>query len=150
MKLSQQKQVFTYLAITLGIATIVVIAFLFSSSSTTATKTSSSVTSSAISPSSVVTVGKTGTFTSNISYRVPKGTTIAKFSLTLKDSTITSATVSYVSGDRDSREYIDQYNSGFLQAVENKNISDISEVYISGATLTTSAFDKALQDIKSQ
>jgi hypothetical protein len=179
MKSSQQKQLFTYLTIGVGIIAVSVIAWLVSSKeqnvviqstssitsnsvfstlpvtsslSTTSVSSLSNITViSSVPPASTQPVtGKTGTFTSDVSYRVPRGTTTVKFSLTLDGGKVTGASATMISGDRESRDYISQYNSGFLKAIKDKNLSDISEVYISGASLTSNAFDNALQTIKTQ
>jgi uncharacterized protein with FMN-binding domain len=94
---------------------------------------------------------KDGTYTAVGNYQSPGGTESIQLTLVLKDDVVTDATVVSIKAQRSqSREFQDQFISGFKQYVVGKNISDVSVTKVSGSSLTPIGFMDALAQIKSQ
>lgn len=69
--------------------------------------------------------------------------------LSLDGTTITDATVSYNGGDPETRSQRD-FNKAYKDEVIGKNIEEISLSRVGGASLTTGAFNKAVEEIRKQ
>jgi uncharacterized protein with FMN-binding domain len=103
------------------------------------------------SPAPANTSGYTdGTYSTSASYRTPGSTETINVSLTLKDGEITAASVSQQAADHESRRYQNSFASGYKTYVIGKSIDSLRLSRVSGASLTTSGFNKALSQIRSQ
>jgi major membrane immunogen (membrane-anchored lipoprotein) len=103
-----------------------------------------------LTPSSGGAISRDGSYQVTQKYRTPEGTSAAVFAITISNGLISQATTTYQSGDRESQKYVSLYNAGFGTATIGKSLKDIDEVYISGASLTSAAFDQALVSLKQQ
>lgn len=90
---------------------------------------------------------KDGVYEVSRTYRVPGGSSVALYKITLKNDNISAASTSYVSGDSTSRSYVTIFDKGFSE-LNGKKLQDVEEVYVSGASLTSTAFDQALVTFK--
>lgn len=123
-------------------------------SATTATNvadTATATTSSSPSASSVGSGYKNGTYTATVSYSVPKGATnqIA-VQATISDGKITAVSSKDTFSDRESGDYIDSFESSLKADVVGQPLSGFSASRIGGASLTTYAFEEAVQKIATQ
>lgn len=90
---------------------------------------------------------KDGTYTSNISYRVPHGTNSLKTSITIKDGVITAVTTDSTYADHESEFYISDFESAVKGAVVGKKITSSFSSRIGGASLTGNAFLNAIDSV---
>ncbi len=93
---------------------------------------------------------KDGTYTDIKPYTSPGGADEITISLTLKGDVVTAATFTGVASNKESREYQSSFNRKFKNEVIGKNIDTLDLNAVSGASLTTGAFMRALTDIKSE
>lgn len=91
-----------------------------------------------------------GTYTNNQTYFVHGSTDKVTVSITIRNDVITAYSVTLTSGDRESPQYVSYFNSQASSSIKNKKASNVSNVYVSGATLTSEAFNSALTAIKQQ
>lgn len=115
------------------------------------TATATATTSSSPSASSVGSGYKNGTYTATVSYSVPKGATnqIA-VQATISDGKITAVSSKDTFSDRESGDYIDSFESSLKADVVGQPLSGFSASRIGGASLTTYAFEEAIQKIATQ
>jgi|GEM_PF-828104 uncharacterized protein with FMN-binding domain len=110
-----------------------------SSSNTTATGASTTTSSGY----------KEGTYSADTSYSVPLGySNSIGVSVTIKDGVVTAVKTTQNYTDRESGMYIDSFESSLQNAVVGKSIGSLQLNRIGGATLTTVAFDDALDSIR--
>ena len=117
------------------------------SSSATTTAASTSTTASSASGTY-----KDGQYSTTTTYGVPHGyTNSITVNLTVKDGVVTAVdtTNSFESRDRESGMYIDSFESGISGSVVGKSLSDLAVSYVGGASLTSLAFNDALDTIRS-
>ncbi len=86
-----------------------------------------------------------GSYTSSASYNVPHGSNSISINITLKGDKITALSTDNNYTDHESERYISRFDGAIEQEVLNVPISDISLSRVGGASLTTSAFNRALQ-----
>lgn len=118
------------------------------SSSATTTAASTSTTASSASGTY-----KDGQYSTTTTYGVPHGyTNSITVNLTVKDGVVTAVvlTNSFESRDRESGMYIDKFRKrDFPGSVVGKSLSDLAVSYVGGASLTSLAFNDALDTIRS-
>jgi hypothetical protein len=120
---------------------------------TTTTSTSKStvvVSSTPIDTPKQTSVYKNGTYSAIGSYMSPGGYDQIAVTLTLNNDIITSVSVAPQAGDRTSARYQSRFISGYQQYVLGKNIASVNLTVISGSSLTSTGFNDALAQIKSQ
>lgn len=93
---------------------------------------------------------KDGTYTANSSYRVPHSSESIGVTLTVKDGVVTGTSLNQSEDNPESAQYQEMFAETYKSYVVGKKLSDISLNRVSGASLTTGAFDTALQQIRSQ
>jgi len=131
----------------------VVVSTTSSTASNVSTAAASQITtlySNSTTPTITLTTGtkyKDGVYEVSRIYRVPGGSSVALYKITLKNDNISAASTSYVSGDSTSRSYVTIFDKGFSE-LNGKKLQDVEEVYVSGASLTSTAFDQALVTFK--
>ncbi|MBP9852804.1 MAG: hypothetical protein QG629_254 [Patescibacteria group bacterium] len=120
-------------------------AMVHTTADTTTSATQTATTSGAIS------AYKDGTYSTTAKYQVPHGyqNSIA-VKATIKDGKITSVSTDDTYSDHESRNYIDAFESDVENTVVGQYLGDFSASRIGGASLTTMAFDEAIQTITSQ
>lgn len=116
------------------------------SASATTTPTTSQQSSNS---SSASTSYKDGTYTETMSYSVPHGdTNSVTVKLTVANGVITAVSTTHDYQDHESAEYIDMFDQEIQSAVVGKNLSGFSVSRVGGASLTSSAFNDALDTIR--
>lgn len=91
-----------------------------------------------------------GTYTTTESYQTPGGTENITVSITLAADKVTASSVTPNATNRDSKEYQADFVGGYKQFVTSKDIDTITLSRVSGSSLTSSGFNKALAAIKAQ
>ncbi|MBC7746874.1 hypothetical protein H7Y40_02750 [Pedobacter sp.] len=115
-------------------------------SSEVATVVASSATTT--NAASTATNYKDGTYTATTSYRVPHGSVNSiKVTLTVKAGVITAAKTVNDTSDRESAGYVDSFESNIESAIVGSSLNGASASRVGGASLTSVAFDDALQTI---
>ncbi|MEK7462466.1 MAG: hypothetical protein AAB618_02730 [Patescibacteria group bacterium] len=90
-----------------------------------------------------------GTYYTQKSYRTPDGTYQMDVALTISNDIVTSASLSF--DTRGSRsKYSKRFASSYQAQVIGKNLSAVSLSRVSGASLTTNAFNNAVNTIAAQ
>lgn len=93
---------------------------------------------------------KDGTYTINDTYPSPGGEEDIKVVLTLKDNKVAAVEVTQEANQRESAEYQGQFQQGYKSRVIGKAIESLELNRVSGSSLTTQAFDEALEQIRAQ
>jgi len=120
------------------------------------TTPTSDTTSTAVTPASTPTTANTsgykdGTYTANTSYRVPHGgSNTISASVTVSGGKITAVTANDNYTDGESAMYVDSFESSLSSSVVGTSLANANFSRIGGASLTTSAFDSALDTIRTQ
>ena len=91
---------------------------------------------------------KNGTYRTQASYRTPGGQYQIGVTLTVSDDKVTSTSVTFNTGGGDS--YSKAFNRSYQSSVAGQNLGTVHPARIGGASLTTNAFNKALDSIRSQ
>lgn len=117
---------------------------------TTSTQTHSTLGNSTASSSSATGSYADGTYTSVITYRTPSSREAMKVTFTIKDGSVTSSSLNQSDGNRESAAYQQGFASTYESYVVGKKLSDIQLSRISGASLTTNAFNEAVANIQSK
>jgi cytoskeletal protein RodZ len=90
-----------------------------------------------------------GTYYATKSYRTPDGTYQMNVSVTVKNDAVTGSTLSFdANGSRDG--YSKRFSSGYQNQVIGQDLGGLSLSRVGGASLTTKAFNSALDTIRSQ
>lgn len=120
--------------------------------SATTSVASTSGTSSSSSTSTATSSGyKDGTYTASTSYYVPHGgTNSLSATVTITGGTITAVSTNNNYSDGESGMYIDSFKSSVSSAAVGTSLASANFSRIGGASLTTQAFDSALDQIRSQ
>ena len=91
---------------------------------------------------------KDGVYSATASYRVPGGgRNDLKVTLTLKNSTITAVSTVNTDSESQSKYYTDSFDSNIGSVVVSSPLNNSYIGRVGGASLTSSAFDSALQTI---
>lgn len=114
-----------------------------------ASETTTSDTSSTTTVEAGVTY-KDGTYTVSDTYPSPGGIEDIKVVLTVKDNTVSAVEVTQEANQRESAEYQGRFQEGYKSKVIGKALSSLSLSRSSGASLTTNAFNDALEEIRQQ
>lgn len=93
-------------------------------------------------------VYKDGTYTETGSYSTPGGRESIGVTVTLKDSVITSTTMTQNARTGEAREYQSDFESGYKSLVVGKNIDAVSLSRVAGSSLTSNGFNAAIDQIK--
>lgn len=88
-----------------------------------------------------------GTYEASGAYRSPGGTQSIDVRVTLKDDAISEVTVS-ADGSGESGEYQRMFKSGISSQVIGKDIDEVNVSRVSGSSLTSSGFNRALEAIR--
>ena len=118
---------------------------------TTVTPTPSPATPAAeVAP--VTSLYKDGTYTASGTYDTPEGSTeTIKVSITLKNDAIVESSVSpTTTNDHESQRYQKQFIAGYKQLVTGKKITEVKLSVVSGSSLTSSGWNKAVASITEQ
>lgn len=114
------------------------------------TKTNTITPTSIPTPTTVVETATNQTYSSYISYRVPRHIESIDVELTLDGTTITDYNVNYSMAEGESRQYQNSFAYAISSQIIGKDINNISLYRVGGASLTTGAFMQAVADIKNQ
>lgn len=93
---------------------------------------------------------KDGTYTVDDTYPSPGGIEDIKVVLTLKDNIVTEVEVTQDANEAESAEYQGRFQEGYKSKVIGKALSSLSLSRSSGASLTTNAFNDALEQIRTK
>lgn len=93
---------------------------------------------------------KDGSYTTRANYRTPEGSEFVTVTLTLSGGSITDSSISLSNIDFESRRYQGQFENGYKAVVVGQPIADLNLRRVSGSSLTTAAFNNALDTIRSQ
>lgn len=100
-------------------------------------------------PSAPANTYTNGTYRTSSSYRTPEGTYTMDVTVNVANDLITSAQVSFDSdGARD--KYSKRFSDAYQSQVIGKDLESVSLSRVGGASLTTRAFNNALNSIRSQ
>lgn len=91
-----------------------------------------------------------GTYTASASYPVRGSYESIEVTLTIQKGIISSASISQSGSDPESRRYQNSFTSAYKQYVIGKSINSLNLSRVSGASLTTSGFNDAVDQIKSK
>ena len=91
---------------------------------------------------------KNGTYRTSSSYRTPDGQYLMEVGVTVSNDIITSTSLSFTKGGGDS--YSKKFNNSYQSTVIGRDLSTVHPSRIGGASLTTRAFNSALDTIRSQ
>ena len=93
---------------------------------------------------------KNGTYTVSDTYSSPGGIEDIKVTLTLNNNTITDVSVVQEANNNESAEYQEKFQDSYKSKVVGKALSSLQLSRSSGASLTTNAFNDALDQLRSQ
>lgn len=93
---------------------------------------------------------KDGTYTAKASFAVPHGSNSITVNATIKNNIITAVTTTHTPQEQESQMYDTWFDNAMTAKVVGKAIDQISLSRVGGASLTTSGFNSALENIKSQ
>lgn len=93
---------------------------------------------------------KDGSYTVADKYQSPGGAESIDVTVTISNGMITDAQVSASGNDRESEEYQTRFKNNYKSKVVGKALSTLELSRISGASLTTSSFNDALDAIRAQ
>lgn len=90
-----------------------------------------------------------GTYTATIRYYVPdEGQNALKATITISNGTVDAVNINDTYRDRKSKQYIDSFESHISSVAEGKPVAQFSVGRVGGASLTSSAFNDALDVIR--
>lgn len=91
------------------------------------------------------------TYTTTVEYDVPEGTESNSFSLVIKDSIISSIEVGITTTNKASLKYQQDFAKNIASIVVGQKISELKTIdRVSGASVTTTAFNDALLKLQQQ
>ena len=93
---------------------------------------------------------KDGTYTAEGSYQTPESVESISVTVTLKDDVVTAVSVSGNPSRTESQQYQSQFIGGISDAVVGKDISTLSVSKVAGSSLTSTGFNEAIDEIKSE
>jgi uncharacterized protein with FMN-binding domain len=91
-----------------------------------------------------------GTYTAEGTYATPESVETISVTVTLADDVVTAVKVNGTPTERESKEYQSKFIGGISDAVVGKDIDTISVSRVAGSSLTSSGFNQAIEEIKSQ
>jgi uncharacterized protein with FMN-binding domain len=100
--------------------------------------------STATSPSTY----KDGLYTKKIGYEVPEGDTNSiEVKIEIMDSIVKSVSIISEYDGRESKKYISNFEGAISGAINGKKINELPKSRLAGASLTTSAFNQAIDQV---
>jgi len=91
------------------------------------------------------------TYTTTVEYDVPEGTESNSFSLVIKDGIISSIEVGITTNSKASLKYQQDFAKNINSLVVGQKISELKSIdRVSGASITTTAFNDALLKLQQQ
>jgi uncharacterized protein with FMN-binding domain len=93
---------------------------------------------------------KNGSYSATGSYNSPGGTEHISVTLTLQNDAVSSVSVTTQPASPTSKEYQAKFTGGFKGLVVGKDIDTIALSRVSGSSLTSQGFNRALEQIKQQ
>lgn len=91
-----------------------------------------------------------GTYSVSAAYQAPSGVETVSVTVTLVDDVVTDVTATGDATDREAAEFQDRFAAGISPEVVGKDIADLSVSRVSGASLTSTGFNTALEQIRSE
>lgn len=91
-----------------------------------------------------------GTYSATGSYATPEGEEQITVKLTLADGTVTDTSATASGKARESRQYQSQFLNAYKELVVGKSVDELRLSRVSGSSLTSQGFNKAVQTIKQQ
>ena len=91
-----------------------------------------------------------GTYTVDAGYQAPSGTESITVELTIADDTVAAVTVTGHATDREAREFQERFTTAIADEIVGQDISSLSVTRVAGASLTSTGFNTALDEIRSQ
>lgn len=119
------------------------------SSTSSGSGTSSSTNSATDSSSSSNATYADGTYSATVSYQVPRGNNSLTATVTISGGEIASVDTANSYNDRESEWYINDFESSLSSDATGESLASYSPSRIGGASLTTWAFNDALDQIRS-
>jgi uncharacterized protein with FMN-binding domain len=93
---------------------------------------------------------KDGDYTASGTYSSPGGQEEVEVSLTLANNVITAVNVTTDAASGTSAQYQSEFKSNYKTLVVGKNINEVKLSRVAGSSLTSTGFNDALEQIKSQ
>jgi len=93
---------------------------------------------------------KDGTYTATGNYSTPEDTESITVKVTLKDGNITDTSATASMKTEEAKEYAGQFIANYKPLVVGKNISSIKLSRVSGSSLTSQGFNRAIDEIETQ
>ncbi|MET0979857.1 MAG: hypothetical protein ABWX90_01210 [Candidatus Saccharimonadales bacterium] len=94
---------------------------------------------------------RNGTYTATVSYNVPDGGhNTLNATVTISNSTISAVTTNNSYTERKSQQYVDSFANGISSASVGKPVATFSIGRVGGASLTSAAFNSALDTIRNE
>lgn len=91
-----------------------------------------------------------GTYKATTNYRTPGSIESVAVTLSLSHGVVSGVSISQSAADHDSRRYQAAFASSYQQYVVGKSITSLNLSRVSGASLTSEAFDNALSQIRAE
>lgn len=89
-----------------------------------------------------------GTYSATGTYVTPGGTQSIDLTVTIENGVIVATELAENATDRDSRQYQAAFASGYSELVVGKEVDEVSVSRVSGSSLTSNGFNRALEQIK--
>ncbi|HEY0248861.1 MAG TPA: FMN-binding protein [Gryllotalpicola sp.] len=93
---------------------------------------------------------KDGEYSATGHYTSPGGDSAVAVTLTLKSGVVTKVTVTPKAENPTAQQYESMFSSGVSGKIVGKKITELNVTKISGSSLTSQGFDKAIADIEQQ
>lgn len=97
---------------------------------------------------STQTIYKDGTYGATGQYSTPGGRESITLSVTIHNDKITASSLTQNARTEQAKDYQQQFATGYKQAVVGKKIEEVSLSRVAGSSLTSSGFNNALEQIK--
>jgi uncharacterized protein with FMN-binding domain len=91
-----------------------------------------------------------GTYTAEGTYQTPESVETISVTVTLKDDVVTAVSVNGNPTRAESQQYQSQFIGGISDVVVGKDIDTLSVSRVAGSSLTSSGFNEAIDEIKSE
>lgn len=93
---------------------------------------------------------KDGQYSATGHYTSPGGDSAVAVALTLQGGMVTKVTVTPKAENPTAQQYESMFSSGIAGKIVGKKISELNVTKVSGSSLTSQGFDKAIADIEQQ
>jgi uncharacterized protein with FMN-binding domain len=102
-------------------------------------------------PTTAIATYADGTYVATVRYYVPDdGQNTLNASVTISNGAVSAASATDTYRDRKSKQYVDSFESGISSAAVGQPVANLSIGRIGGASLTSSAFNDALDTIRNE